>query len=59
MASPEAAAKAGFSAIKSHWIFFLLLALAVVGLALSYDARNGGALRSKFASIPLVGRFFA
>jgi len=59
MSSPTAAVKAGVSSLKSHWIFFLVLALVLVGLALSYDAKNGGTIRAKFAGLPVVGRFFS
>jgi hypothetical protein len=55
----ESAVKGGVSAAKSHWIFFLLLTVVLVGLALKYDRKNGGAIGAKLAGLPLVGRFFA
>jgi hypothetical protein len=51
--------KAGFGALKSHWVFFLVLAIVVAGLAISQNAKRGGMIQTRLASIPLVGRFFA
>lgn len=50
--------KGGWSALKSHWIFFLIAAVVLVGMAFKYDRANNGAISSRLASLPLVGRFF-
>ncbi len=55
----EAGAKSGFGALKSHWVFFLIFTAVVVGLAIKYDRTNNGAISSRLAGLPLVGRFFA
>lgn len=51
----EAGAKGGVSALKSHWIFFLLFAVAVVWAVKRYEKTNPGFL----AGLPLIGRIFA
>lgn len=51
--------KGGFSALKSHWIFFLVAIVVLVGMAMKYDRKNNGAISSRLASLPLFGRFFA
>ena len=55
----EAGVKGGFSSLKSHWIFFGVAIVVLVGLALKYERRNPGAISSKLAGLPLVGQFFA
>ncbi len=55
----ESSVKGGFSAAKSHWVFFLVLTIVLVGLALKYDRKNGGTLGARLAGLPVVGRFFA
>ncbi len=55
----ESSVKGGAAAAKSHWVFFLVVTVVVVGLALKYDRKNGGAISAKLAGLPLVGRFFA
>jgi hypothetical protein len=55
----ESAVKGGANAAKSHWVFFLVATIVLVGLALKYDRNNGGAIGAKLAGLPLIGRFFA
>ncbi len=55
----EAEVKAGVGAAKKNWIFFLVLALAVVVLVLWYDHKKAGALTAKFAGLPVIGKLFA
>lgn len=50
-----AEAKGGVSALKSHWIFFFVFALAVLWAANRYEKSHPGFL----AGLPLIGRFFA
>ena len=45
--------------IKSNWIPFLIIGLAVVVGVLWYDHKNNGALTTKIAGLPLVGKLFA
>ncbi len=55
----ETSVKGGVSAAKSHWVFFLVLMVVLIGLALKYDRKNGGTIGAKLAGLPLVGQFFA
>lgn len=45
--------------IKSNWVPFLIIGLAVVIGVLWYDHKNNGALTTKIAGLPLVGKLFA
>lgn len=51
-------AKGAFNAIKSHWIAFAVIGVAVVALALSYDHKNSGSLTARLAKLPLIGKLF-
>jgi hypothetical protein len=55
----ETEAKAGAQAVKKNWLFFLLLAFAVVVLVLWYDHKKAGALTAKLAGLPGIGKLFA
>lgn len=55
-------AKAGLNAAKTHWIFFVIAASVLLGLAFAYDGKNPGAIRSKINAtlgrLPVVGSWF-
>jgi hypothetical protein len=53
----EASAKSGFSALKTHWLFFLIVIVVAFGLISKYD--TAGRVRGFLVGLPLVGRFFA
>lgn len=58
---PIHGAKMGWNALKSHWLFFAILILLLVLLAVGYDKKNGtfSSWRAKLATWPLVGPLFA
>jgi hypothetical protein len=59
--SIAAGAKAGFGALKSHWIFFAVLFVVLILLAINYDAKNKtfSNWRDKVATFPIIGGLFA
>lgn len=60
--SVTAGAKAGWSAVKNNWIFFLIAASVLVGAAIAYDGKHPGFLKEKVNStlgkLPVVGSWF-
>ena len=58
--SVVAGAKAGFGSLKAHWLFFTILILVLIMLAIGYDKKNGtfSAWRAKAAGWPIVGTIF-
>lgn len=58
MAGVTAEVKGGWSALKSHWLFFLIAIFLIVGMAFKYDNANQGKVRTWIAGLPLVGPFF-
>jgi len=60
--SLTAGAKAGWSAAKNNWIFFLLAASILVGAAIAYDGKHPGYLKDKvnmtLGKLPIVGDWF-
>jgi type II secretory pathway component PulF len=54
-----AEAKAGWGAIKAHWLFFLVVFL-IVGIGfLAWDYKKKGDATKMFAGWPLIGKLFA
>jgi len=62
MATVTGEAKAGLNAFKSHWVFFLVVVLFLVGLAFKLDrdnqAKGGKGFLAWFGGLPVVGGFF-
>jgi hypothetical protein len=64
MASVAGEVKGGWSALKSHWMFFLVAIILLAGWAFKYDAEHvdpatgTGKIRSLIAGLPVVGNFF-
>lgn len=56
--SVEAGAKAGFKALKTHWMFFAGVAVLIAVLVLAYDYRNKGTATAKVMKWPIVGGWF-
>lgn len=60
--SLTAGAKAGWSAAKNNWIFFLIAASVLIGAAIAYDGKHPGFLRAKvnatLGKLPVVGEWF-
>jgi hypothetical protein len=55
----EADVKAGVAATKKNWIFFLVGAVVVGVIVLWYDHKKAGALTTKLAGLPGIGKLFA
>jgi type II secretory pathway component PulF len=53
----ESGAKSGFSALKAHWLFFLIVIVVAYALITKYDTQQR--VRGFLVGLPLVGRFFA
>jgi hypothetical protein len=53
----EAGAKSGFNALKTHWLFFLIVIVVAYALITKYD--TNGRVRGFLTGLPLVGKFFA
>lgn len=61
--SLTAGAKAGWSAAKNNWIFFLLAASILIGAVIAYDGKNPDfQLKKKvndtLGKLPIVGDWF-
>lgn len=58
--SVMAGAKAGWGALKSHWLFFAILISVLILLAINYDAKNKTftGWKDKVATWPIVGGLF-
>ena len=61
--SVTAGAKAGWSALKNNWIFFLLAASVLVSAAMVYDAKNPEVkllkkINDSLGKLPIVGDWF-
>jgi hypothetical protein len=51
--------KAAAKALKTHYIAFLVGAAVIMVLGLWYEHKNPGAITTKLAKIPGVGKLFA
>jgi hypothetical protein len=52
-------AKAGWGALKAHWLFFLV-AFLLVGIGfLAYDYKKKGDATKMFSGWPIIGKLFA
>jgi hypothetical protein len=60
--SLTAGAKAGITAVKNNWFFFLLAASILIGASIAYDGKHPGFLRGKvnatLGKLPIVGSWF-
>lgn len=45
--------------VKKNWLPFLILGFGLIVAVLWYDHKKGGALTTKIASIPVIGKLFA
>jgi hypothetical protein len=53
----ESAAKSGFSALKTHWLFFLIVIVVAYALITKFDTNQR--VRGFLVGLPVVGKFFA
>lgn len=58
MADISGGAKATAGFFKNHWIAAIVVVVAIVAVALAYDQRSGGKLRTTIAGLPLIGKLF-
>lgn len=58
MADISGGAKATAGFFKNHWVAAIVVVVAIVVVALAYDTKSGGKLRSTVAGWPLVGKLF-